>query len=197
MSKNKYLLPFIGEYFIEYGGLTKKTSHSWDIIPQRYAYDLENRKNNLPYHDDYLKLENYYCYLDDIICPCAGFVIDIQDNQPNTKVYKDRPIINDSNDARGNYITIKHAHGEYSTICHFEKGSFKVAIGDIVEAGQVLGKVGNSGNTQGPHIHFQVQKGPDFENSKGVIITFKNAYVNSNKKRFLSKNHYVSTRKEV
>lgn len=32
MSKNKYLLPFKGKYFVEYGGLSKKTSHSWDII---------------------------------------------------------------------------------------------------------------------------------------------------------------------
>ncbi len=196
MSKNKYLLPFQGEYFIEYGGLTKKTSHSWDIIPQRYAYDFEIRKNNLPYHDDYKILKNYYCYLDNIICPCSGFVIDLQNNQPNTKVYKNRPITNDISDARGNYITIKHPHGEYSTICHFEKGSISVEIGDLVEAGQILGKVGNSGNTQGPHIHFQVQNGPDFNYSKGIIITFKNAYINSKKRQFLSKDNYVNSQKE-
>lgn len=196
MSKNKYCLPFNGEYFIEYGGLTKKTSHSWDIIPQRYAYDFEIRKNNLPFHDDYHQLTNYYCYLDDIICPCDGFVIDLQNNYPNTKVYDDRPIINDIEEPRGNYITIKHNHGEYSTICHFEQNSIKVKIGDLVKEGDILGKVGNSGNTQGPHIHFQVQSGPDFSYSKGIIITFKNAYINNHKKRHLSKNNYVHSKKD-
>ena len=41
MSKNKYRLPFNNTWYVEYGGLTKKTSHSWDIISQRYAYDFE------------------------------------------------------------------------------------------------------------------------------------------------------------
>lgn len=196
MSKNKYLLPFKGKYFVEYGGLSKKTSHSWNIISQRYAYDFEIRENNLPYYGDYQKLENYYCYLDDVICPCSGFVIDLQDDIENTKVYKDRPVVNDGVDVRGNYISIKHPYGEYSTICHLEAGSINIAVGDLVEAGQVLGNVGNSGNTQGPHIHFQVQNGPDFEYSEGIIVTFKNAYIGSKKKRFIAKNHYVSTEKE-
>ena len=46
MSKNKYRLPFNNTWYVEYGGLTKKTSHSWDIISQRYAYDFEIRKND-------------------------------------------------------------------------------------------------------------------------------------------------------
>lgn len=196
MSKNKYRVPFNGEYFIEYGGLTKKTSHSWEVISQRYAYDFEKRKDNLPYKQDYHFLENYYCYLDDIICPCDGFVIDMQNNYKNTKIYDGRPITNDIKEPRGNYITIKHSHGEYSTICHFEKGSIKVNIGDIVQAGEVLGKVGNSGNTQGPHIHFQVQKGPDFNQSKGIIITFKDAYISKRKRRYLTKGNYVSNKKK-
>ena len=51
MSKNKYRLPFNNTWYVEYGGLTKKTSHSWDIISQRYAYDFEIRKNN--FHKTY------------------------------------------------------------------------------------------------------------------------------------------------
>ena len=144
------------------------------IIPQRYAYDFEIRINNLPYKDDYKVCENYFCYLEDIIAPCDGYVYDIVDKYKDTKIIEGRPVICDIKDVRGNYITIKHQNGEYSTICHIKKGTFKVKEGEFVKEGQVIAKVGNSGNTMGPHIHFQVQNGPDFNKSEGVKITFKN-----------------------
>lgn len=194
MSKNKYILPFKGIWYIEYGGLTKKTSHSWNIPAQRYAYDFEIRKENLPYHDDLQKCENYYSYLEDIYAPCDGWVVDIVDKYQNTHITKDRKIICDVDDPKGNYITIKHSHGEYSTICHIEKGTFKVKIGDIIKEGDILAKVGNSGNTQGPHIHFQVQKGTDTINSKGIVITFKNAYKNGKKVRYVHQTSYIEGR---
>ena len=174
MSKNKYILPFNGKWYVEFGGVKMHTSHSWDIIPQRYAYDFEIRINNLPYKDDYKVCENYFCYLEDIIAPCDGYVYDIVDKYKDTKIIEGRPVICDIKDVRGNYITIKHQNGEYSTICHIKKGTFKVKEGEFVKEGQVIAKVGNSGNTMGPHIHFQVQNGPDFNKSEGVKITFKN-----------------------
>lgn len=195
MSKNKYILPFNGVWFVEYGGWKKENSHSWDIIPQRYAYDFEIRENNLPYHDDYKKLENYYSYLEDVLCPCSGFVIDVCDLYSDTKIYDGRARKCDSDDLRGNYVTIKHRYGEYSTICHFKEKTITVKIGDVVEEGQILGKVGNSGNTEGPHIHFQVQQGADFNFSPGVKITFKNVYSGRKKVRKVEKNMYVYTKK--
>ena len=183
MSKNKYILPFKGIWYIEYGGTKKKNSHSWEIIGQRFAYDFEIRKNNLPYHDDPTKSENYYSYLENIYAPADGWVVEITNKYSNTHITEDRKIINDCPDPRGNHIIIKHNHGEYSTICHIEKDSFKVKQGDIVKEGEIIGKVGNSGNTQGPHIHFQVQLGIDTDNAKGVPITFKNAYFNKKKER--------------
>ena len=194
MSKNKYRLPFNGSWFVEYGGLTKKASHSWDIVPQRYAYDFEIRKDNLPYHDDYKDKKNYYSYGEEIICPCDGFVIDIKNEYLDTKILDNRPVICDVDDPRGNYITIKHENGEASTICHIMKDSFKVSVGDIVHEGDILALVGNSGNTQGPHIHFQVQAGADFFNSRGVIITFKNAFCNNHKVKHISRGIDVYTK---
>lgn len=194
MSKNKYILPFKGTWYVEYGGTKKKNSHSWDIIGQRYAYDFEIRKENLPYHGDPTKNENYYSYLENIYAPSDGWVVEIIDKYKNTHITKDRKIINDCDNPRGNHIIIKHNHGEYSTICHFEKGTFNVQIGDLVKEGQLIGKVGNSGNTQGPHIHFQIQLGIDPDNSKGVPITFKNAYHNNKKLKKLEKGIEIESR---
>lgn len=195
MSKNQYILPFVGTWYIEYGGTKKKNSHSWDIISQRYAYDFEIRKNNLPYHDDVQKNENYYSYLQEIIAPYDGWVINIINEYPNTHITKDRKIICDIDDPKGNYIVLKHSNGEYSTICHFEKDSFKVNLGDTVRQGQVLGLVGNSGNTQGPHIHFQIQQGPNPDTDKGIPISFKNAYANNKKIKHLQKGIEIESRR--
>ena len=182
MSKNKYRLPFNNLWFVEYGGIKKKDSHSWNIISQRYAYDLEIRKDNLPYHDDYKKIDNYYSYLEDVICPYDGWVISVENKYKNTRIIENRPVINDINDPCGNHIIIKHPHNEYSFLCHLEKDTITVKEGDLVKEGDILGKVGNSGNTQGPHIHFHIQNSPDIVSGKGIKITFKNAYDENNKK---------------
>lgn len=195
MSKNNYILPFNGLWYTEHGGHKKKNSHSWNLIPQRYAYDFEIRKNDLPYHDDYKKIDNYYSYLQDVICPCDGFVFDLENNYQNTKIYEGRKATSDISDPRGNYITIKHKNGEYSTICHLEKGTISVEIGELIEQGQVIAKVGNSGNTEGPHIHFQVQKGPNFNQDPGVKITFYNVYTNSKKITKVEAGMYVYNKK--
>lgn len=195
MSKNKFILPFNGLWFIEFGGLTKEASHSWDIIPQRYAYDFEIRKDNLPYKDDYHVSLNYFSYLGDIIAPGDGVVVALKDGYPDTKIYDNRIIKNDIDDVRGNYVTIKHKYNEYSTICHFKKGSFQVKVGDKVKTGAILGKVGNSGNTMGPHIHFQVQRGNDFFESIGIKIKFSGVIDEDNKKhKYLTRGIYVKNK---
>lgn len=40
VPKVEYALPFDGEWYIGNGGVTKNTSHSWEILPQRFAYDF-------------------------------------------------------------------------------------------------------------------------------------------------------------
>lgn len=60
--------------------------------------------------------------------------------------------------AYGEYVQIDH--GEYQTLYgHMRRGSKRVRVGQSVEAGQVIGEVGDTGNTTGPHLHFEVRKG--------------------------------------
>lgn len=48
---------------------------------------------------------------------------------------------------------------------HLREGSVAVTTGDRVRAGQVIGQVGNSGNTAEPHVHIQAQSLPTFDDS--------------------------------
>lgn len=60
----------------------------------------------------------------------------------------------------GNFIELKHAHGEYSEYEHLKKDSVPVKIGDRVRKGQVIGLSGATGWLAhlGPHLHFMVGK---------------------------------------
>lgn len=59
----------------------------------------------------------------------------------------------------GNYVTIDHGNGYYSRYQHMAKNSITVNVGDTVEQGQVIGKIGKSGSCTGAHLHFQIHVG--------------------------------------
>ena len=60
----------------------------------------------------------------------------------------------------GNGVVIGHADGFETRYCHLGKGSIAVRPGDEVRAGDALGRVGLSGRTEYPHLHFSVHQGP-------------------------------------
>lgn len=64
----------------------------------------------------------------------------------------------------GNYVKLKHADGRTTIYCHMKKGSVAVARSAKVQCGQVLGRVGSSGCSTGPHLHFGL------DNSAGTTI---------------------------
>lgn len=59
-------------------------------------------------------------------------------------------------------------------IAHFQAGSLLVRTGDRVSRGQPLGKLGSSGDTVTPHVHYQLQAGPDWQFADGLPVTFAN-----------------------
>ena len=57
-------------------------------------------------------------------------------------------------------MTIDIGHGNYANYAHLQPGSLRVKVGDKVKRGQVLGLLGNSGNSTEPHLHFSIGDGP-------------------------------------
>ncbi len=57
----------------------------------------------------------------------------------------------------GEYIVINHGDGTLTLYAHMQAGSRKVQKGDYVSQGQVIGNVGSTGNSSGPHLHFEVR----------------------------------------
>ncbi len=65
-------------------------------------------------------------------------------------------VVQRSNSGYGNMILINHGDGYKTRYAHMVSGSMTVSVGDYVEAGQTIGKVGSTGNSTGPHLHFEV-----------------------------------------
>lgn len=57
-----------------------------------------------------------------------------------------------------NYVILHHADGRDTLYWHMMNGSVAVSVGDTVRCGDVLGRVGSSGNSSAPHLHFQVER---------------------------------------
>ena len=72
----------------------------------------------------------------------------------------------------GNHVVQDIGGGNYALYAHLQTGSVAVAPGDRLSSGQVLGRLGNSGNTDAPHLHFQVMSAPDPLRSNGLPFTF-------------------------
>ncbi|MFC9796624.1 M23 family metallopeptidase [Streptomyces sp. NPDC057695] len=62
--------------------------------------------------------------------------------------------------AYGNAIVVKHANGTYSQYAHLSK--IKVHIGQKVLVGQQIALSGNTGNSSGPHLHFEIRTTPNY-----------------------------------
>ncbi|MFG2573112.1 M23 family metallopeptidase [Streptomyces sp. NPDC048481] len=58
--------------------------------------------------------------------------------------------------AYGNAVVIKHANGVYSQYAHLSR--IEVKIGQVVKTGQEIARSGNTGNSSGPHLHFEIRK---------------------------------------
>ncbi|MFI7291449.1 M23 family metallopeptidase [Streptomyces anulatus] len=84
----------------------------------------------------------------------------------------------------GNHVILDLGEGTYAVYAHIQRGSLRVKAGEAVRAGQLLGRVGNSGNTTEPHLHFHLMDGPDLDNARGVPFTWRGVGVPANGETF-------------
>lgn len=172
-SKADYSLPFRDAWVVVNGGVTKKSSHSWGVHSQRYAYDfLIIDENGKSFDGEKTDVNSYYCYGREILAPADGIVAEVHGGERESSISKYNLPNCAAKDICGNHILIDHGDEEYSLLAHLQPEGILVKAGDSVKRGQPLARCGNSGNTSEPHLHFQLQKGKSFFCSPGLPITF-------------------------
>ncbi len=78
-------------------------------------------------------------------------------------------VVQRSNSGYGNMVLINHGDGYKTRYAHMISGSITVRVGEYVEAGRTLGRVGSTGNSTGPHLHFEVIYRGETQNPKYYI----------------------------
>ncbi|MFD2200754.1 urea transporter [Shivajiella indica] len=152
-------LPFYGEWSVTQGhngAYTHKDDwkHAWD-------FEIKDEQGKT-FRNEGDFASDYYCFDKNVLAPADGIVEtlveDIEDNTIGTRNLEKN---------WGNSIVIKHSEFLYSKLSHLKKGSILPKIGDKISKGDIIGKVGNSGNSAFPHLHFQLQATP-FIGSKTI-----------------------------
>jgi hypothetical protein len=137
---------------------------------QRFAIDWMRLDAQSRFvHGDASDVHNYTGYGADVIAVADGTVIDTLntlDDQVPGKLPDPSSITLQNVD--GNHVVLDLGGGFYAFYAHMRKGSVTVKPGDKVKRGQVIGKLGNSGNTSAPHLHFHIVTGPSVLGSDGV-----------------------------
>ena len=91
------------------------------------------------------------------LCYSGHYAIDISASTGQSVYAADNGVVVSAsyNAAYGNVILINHKNGYYTRYAHLN--SMNVKAGDIVEAGQLIGGAGNTGNSTGTHLHFEIR----------------------------------------
>jgi len=80
----------------------------------------------------------------------------------------------------GNTVIIEHANHEFSFMAHLKKGSITVKEGQEVKQGEVIGKLGNTGNSTAPHLHYHLMDKESTFTGRSIPIKFENINLISN-----------------
>jgi len=180
--KNQYIFPLKGIWMV-LGNWNDpydhRTHHS-----QEFGFDLVQLDGNMQFVQNQEKPNKEYpCYGQNIMAIADGEVVDCLDGSPENpsagallpkerriRLLQEQGLLSLAN---GNFVVLEHHGGEFSFYGHMSPG-LQVKKGDKVKQGQILGKVGNSGHSTGPHLHFHLMDGPNILAARGLPCYFTN-----------------------
>ena len=170
--------PLRGTGWLTANGPDPQTGHRRAIVPvdgtaaiaQRFGIDyVKMDTNGRRFTGDSLKNESYYAHGTDAIAVADGIVAAVKDGIPeNIPGPASRAVPITLETVGGNFVILDIGQGRYAFYAHLRPGSLRVRVGDRVRKGQVLGLVGNSGNSTEPHLHFHLMDGTSPLGSEGI-----------------------------
>ena len=142
---------------------------------ERFAFDnvKVNSEMNAILEGDPKVNESYFNYKDTLYAVANGTVLSIKDGRAENHGDAHDVPLNTIDEYAGNYLILDIGGGRYALYAHCVPNSFMVKIGDLVKEGDPIGLLGNSGNSDAPHLHFQITDGTDILFSNGLPFVVK------------------------
>lgn len=164
-TKTEFQFPVKGEWFVFWGGNDVMSNYHYAHETQRYALDIVRTQEESSYRGEATANENYYAFGEPLYAAADGTIVEVKNDIPDNT-----PGVMNVEEPAGNFVVIEHGNGEYSITAHIKEGSVAVKTGDKVKQGELIGELGNSGNSSEAHLHFQVSDGPDLFTSRSIQI---------------------------
>ena len=139
-------------------------------------------------------VKDYYIYGREVLAMADGEVIEVASSFPDEMASNPQDFFSErvpritpellsrgvkpANITGGNFVLIDHGNGEFARYCHLREG-IPVREGDRVTRAQVIGYVGNSGNSAEPHLHVELLDSADYTTANGLPILFSDLSLGS------------------
>jgi hypothetical protein len=169
-SPVEFRLPVEGEWVVLWGGEQKESNRLAGFYPdQRWGMHLVREVNGNSFEGSGKEGEQHYCYGEPVFAPSAGTVIGVVDG------IVDGGVLTASSEPFGNHLVIEVGVGEYLFLTQLLAGSLAPAVGDRVERGAQLAKVGSSGFSMVspmPHLGLHLATSPIPGQGEGIPWSF-------------------------
>jgi murein DD-endopeptidase MepM/ murein hydrolase activator NlpD len=162
-------LPLDGPVTVAWGGPRERVNYHVRSPSERWAFDLLVTRDGRSHAGDGTSNTDYYAYNQPVRAPADGRVALVRDGVPDAAPGEPEP-----SRLSGNLVALEVASNQYMFLVHLKAGSIRVRPGDQVRRGDVLARVGNSGNSSEPHVHVHLQDGPVLDWGQGIPFYFSN-----------------------
>jgi hypothetical protein len=175
--------PLMGRGWTAFGGCCTFAAYHRDQVQpingvlkvgQQFAIDFEQVGPNGSCCDGpHEVVESWWGYNTPVLAAAPGVVVEAVDGMPDQQpvgTIKDVDLAN----AGGNRVIVDIGGGRYVAYGHLRPGSIpaRVREGARLRAGELIGRVGNSGNSSAPHLHLQVMDSPSIVDATGLPFVF-------------------------
>lgn len=136
-------------------------------IPARFAIDWMKADTDGRLHDgDGAVVSDWFGHGEEVLAVADGVVVSVRATMGEQDSV--RHVSHGLANASGNYITLDVGEGRFVTYEHLLPNSISVVVGDSVRSGQVIARLGNTGDSSGPHLHLHVSDGASPLAGEGV-----------------------------
>jgi len=143
---------------------------------ETFAVDWARVKNGRIYDGSGAKVEQHYAFGADVLAVANGTIVSVRDGMPE-EIPLQAMIPKTKSDFGGNHVMLQIAPKVFALYAHLQPGSLTVKVGDTVMAGTRIARLGNTGPSSGPHLHFGLADKPDFFAGRSLPFVFDSFFL--------------------